>query len=236
MEWTDQRREVIRLIADRILKIRQSHPVRVGIDGGSASGKTVFADQLAELIRHSGRDVIRSGIDGFHNPPEIRHRQGDMSVQGYVEDSFNYQAVREYVLDPLGAGGSLQYTPHIFDHKAGGQDVASTAKASPDAILVFEGVMLFHQDVANGFDFKVSLEVPEDVCLTRAKIRDLKHFGDMETLLEKYNRRFFPGQALHRERHQPLEVADVVVCNKDHRNPAVLRWNLPRHRHQARHS
>jgi uridine kinase len=233
MDWTTQRRVVISEIAEKILRIKLPHPVRVGIDGGSASGKTVFADQLAELVREKGREVIRAGIDGFHNPPEIRHRQGPLSVDGSVEDSFDYRGVREHVLNPLGRGGSREYRHTIFDHKAGRSDFAATLVAPDDAVLIFEGVMLFNREIVEGFDFKVSIEVPEEVCLERAKVRDLGHFGSIDTLLEKYHSRFFPGQALHRERHRPSEAADVVVCNKDHRAPA-LRWNS-RH-HQARHT
>ena len=77
-------------IANRLAAIKLPHPLRVGIDGVSASGKTVLADELAVVLQKMNREVIRTGIDGFHNPPEIRHRRGSMSVEGYVEDSFDY--------------------------------------------------------------------------------------------------------------------------------------------------
>ena len=70
------RKEILNKIARAIGKIELAHPVRVGIDGLSASGKTVFADELASVLQDEGKIVVRTGLDGFHNPPEIRHRQG----------------------------------------------------------------------------------------------------------------------------------------------------------------
>ena len=65
------RKEILEEITHAIGKIELPHPVRVGIDGMSASGKTVLADELAELLQEHGKKVIRAGLDGFHNPPEI---------------------------------------------------------------------------------------------------------------------------------------------------------------------
>ena len=113
------RREILNKIAQAIGEVGLPHPVRVGIDGLSASGKTVFADELAEVLQEQGKKVVRAGLDGFHNPPEVRHRQGPMSVEGYVDDSFDYTAVREKVLQPLGPGGNRKYVPEIFDHQKG---------------------------------------------------------------------------------------------------------------------
>ena len=54
------RKEILNKIARAIGKIELAHPVRVGIDGLSASGKTVFADDLPGFAREGkesfGRD------------------------------------------------------------------------------------------------------------------------------------------------------------------------------------
>ena len=65
------RKEILNKIAHALCKIELAHPVRVGIDGMSASGKTVFADELAGVLHEKGKRVVRAGLDGFHNPPEI---------------------------------------------------------------------------------------------------------------------------------------------------------------------
>tara|TARA_B100001094_G_scaffold331785_1_gene401310 strand:+ start:2423 stop:3142 length:720 start_codon:yes stop_codon:yes gene_type:complete len=217
------RTDILQAIAHRLETIKLPHPLRVGIDGVSASGKTVFADELAIVLRKINREVIRTGIDGFHNPPEIRHRRGVMSVEGYVEDSFDYSAVRKHVLNPLGPGGNLSYVPEVYDHAQGATKQPDPIFASPDAILLFEGVMLFRREIANAFDYRILVDTSFQEALERAKTRDLRHFGDMKTLLDKYTRRFFPGQKHYLESHRPEEIVDAIIGNDDFGKP-ILRF------------
>lgn len=219
------RRKALSNIVQAIEKVELPHPVRVGIDGLSASGKTVLADELAEFLQERGRKVIRAGLDGFHNPPKTRHRQGTMSVVGYVEDSFDYMAVREKILRPLGPDGNRWYCPQIFDHQKGVLIKPVTREAPIDSILLFEGVMLFRKELIDFFDFRILIMCSEKVILERAKVRDLAHFRDLETLLEKYLKRFLPGQNHYFSKSQPDQVADLLFFNDDPTNPTLA---LPR--------
>ena len=215
------RKEILQTVAHRLATIKLPHPLRVGIDGVSASGKTVLADELEVVLREMNREVMRAGMDGFHNPPEIRHRHGAMSVEGYIEDSFNYTAVRKCVLDPLGPEGSLSYLPEIYDHSIETAKQSDPVFASPDAILLFEGVMLFRQEIVNAFDYKILVETSFEVALERAKTRDLKHFGNMQTLLDKYTLRFIPGQKRYMAECQPAAKANVILTNDDPDHPKL---------------
>jgi uridine kinase len=215
------RKEILSKIAQAIREVELPHPVRVGIDGLSASGKTIFADELGEVLQEDGKKVVRAGLDGFHNPPEIRHRQGPMSVEGYVDDSFDYLAVREKVLQPLGPGGDRRYAPEIFDHQKGEAKTVELKNAPEDAILLFEGVMLFRKELVDFFDFRVLVMCSVVVILERAKVRDIEHFGNLETLLEKYQKRFIPGQKKYLSENQPAQVADVIFFNDDPEHPSI---------------
>jgi hypothetical protein len=69
----DARRRVDAQATRRSTTVRDAVPlpagrdcVRVGVDGADVAGKTVFADQLAELLLASGREVVRISADGFH--------------------------------------------------------------------------------------------------------------------------------------------------------------------------
>ncbi|MBT3568348.1 MAG: uridine kinase [Opitutae bacterium] len=215
------RTDILQAVAHRLAAVKLPHPLRVGIDGVSASGKTVLADELAGILQKMNRAVIRTGIDGFHNPPEIRHRRGSMSVEGYVEDSFDYSAVHKCVLEPLGPEGSLGYQSEIFDHATGTRKKSDQVLASPDAILLFEGVMLFRKEIANAFDYRILVDTTFEVALERAKTRDLKHFGNMQTLLEKYTRRFIPGQKRYLAECRPAEQANAIFQNDDPYRPKI---------------
>ena len=215
------RADVLQEISRRLEEMCLEYPMRVGIDGISASGKTVFADELAQILRDAGREVVRAGLDGFHNPPEIRHRLGPNSVEGYRRNSFDYSSVRRLVLDPLGPGGDLSYQTEIFDHLEGESQETETKKASPKAILLFEGVMLFREELCNCFDYKILVHSSFEVALERAKVRDLRKFGCLEILLQKYTERFFPGQKEYLEQFRPEKLADIVVKNDDCESPTI---------------
>ncbi|MBT3637277.1 MAG: hypothetical protein HN531_10080 [Opitutae bacterium] len=60
-----------------------------------------------------------------------------------------------------------------------------------------------------------------EVILERAKIRDLAHFGDMETLIEKYEQRVVPGQKKYLAENQPTQVAELIFFNSDPESPSI---------------
>lgn len=110
-----QRRQLLINIASELIKLIPDRIARIAIDGVDGSGKTTFADELAETIG-SRRPVIRASVDGFHNPRALRYARGRHSHEGFFEDSYNYSALKQVLLDPLSPGGSLRYRKVIFDH------------------------------------------------------------------------------------------------------------------------
>ncbi|MGK0240380.1 MAG: uridine kinase [Candidatus Pelagisphaera sp.] len=206
---------------DAIQSLKAPHPLRIGIDGASASGKSTFANQLVEPLRKLGRTVIRASIDGFHNSPEIRYRQGQDSPIGYVEDSFDKSAVIENVLKPLGPDGDLSYCESLFDFVSNQRTQAKPQQAPADSILIFEGVMLFCDQLAHHFDFRIFVDSNFDTIINRALKRDSDRLGGKTATLEKYNSRYIPGQKEYFERHSPQKQANLVIDNNDYRKPRI---------------
>ncbi len=205
-----------------IHSLKARHPVRVGIDGVSASGKTTFADQLVEPLRKLGRTVIRASIDGFHNPPETRYRQGESCPIGYLEDSFDKQAVIENILYPLGPSGSLNYRDSLFDFVSNRKTQAQLRQSEAEAILIFEGVLLFCDQLAPHFDFRIFVDTSFDTVIERALKRDRSRLGGKQSTLAKYNQRYIPGQKEYLKRHAPREQANLVIDNNDYRQPRII--------------
>ncbi|MEL0118623.1 MAG: hypothetical protein VXB01_06745, partial [Opitutae bacterium] len=116
--------------------------------------------------------------------------------------------VQDCVLVPLGPGGNLRIREQVYNHKIDAIQETKWANIEPDSILVFEGVMLFRDELSDSFDFKILLETSYSVSLERAKIRDLAHFGDLKTLESKYCQRFLPGQDLYIKQCRPDQLAD----------------------------
>ncbi|WP_247829095.1 hypothetical protein [Arthrobacter antioxidans] len=106
-------REFMRSLADDLLTVLGPTGRLVAVDGVDGSGKTSFTASLAAEIRH--RPMIVIHVDDFLNPSPIRHAQGRHSPDGFWRDTYNYAALRESVLAPLGPNGDGQYSPASYD-------------------------------------------------------------------------------------------------------------------------
>ena len=209
-------------LAIRITQIELDHPIRVAIDGVDAAGKTTLADELVPYLESMNRPVIRASIDGFHNPASVRHSRGALSPHGYYRDSFNYRALIEGLLIPLGPGGSLEYVPVFFDFRTNGLVHRKLELAEKNAVLMFDGVFLLRPELIRYWDFSISVQASFEVTLSRALRRDRELFGSDDAVRLRYQRRYVPGQRLYLEECLPKEKASVVIDNNDPSNPSIM--------------
>ncbi|MBO0687214.1 MAG: hypothetical protein J2P45_29035, partial [Candidatus Dormibacteraeota bacterium] len=140
---TGPRDVVLGELAGRVLSVTRQHPVRVAIDGCSAAGKTTLADELADAVRErTARAVIRVGIDYFKRARALRTAFPPDSPESYYLDSWDYAAVRDLLLIPLGPGGSRRYRSAVMDLGARVAVEAPVEVAPDDAILLADGAFL----------------------------------------------------------------------------------------------
>jgi uridine kinase len=216
------RAALLAYLAARILALIRPHPVRVALDGVDAAGKTTLADDLVPLLQAAGRPVVRASVDGFHQPRARRYARGALSPEGYYYDAFDYAALRARLLAPLGSGGDGHYQTASFDFR---QDVPldpPVQQATPDMILLVDGVFLLRPELRDGWDFTIFVDIPFETSLARALIRDQELFGSAEKVRERYLQRYIPGQRLYLQAARPREYADVVVENSDPQHPRLL--------------
>jgi uridine kinase len=217
-----KRSQLLNYLADRIIEIKRSHPIRVGLDGPDAAGKTTLADELVAPVRGHGRPVIRASIDGFHNPARIRHARGSVSPEGYYYDSFNYGTVTESLLAPLGPDGSRRYCAAAFDYRTDLPVSIETRLAEENAILLFDGVFLLRPELAAYWDFTIFVDASFEVALARAQERDAAFLGSVEEVRRRYEQRYIPGQKLYFAECRPKERAQVVIDNSDPADPVII--------------
>ena len=194
-----------------------AHPPRIAINGPDAAGKTTLADELAVVLREGGREVIRASVDGFHRPRVERYRQGPDSPGGYYEDTFDYDALRTLLLDPLGPDGSREYRTAAFGFRADKAVVDPPERASersaaarrwrlPSPTPASRGLGLHHLRLS---------ELRRDASSSSAS-RDLELFGTAPDEVERrYRVRYIPGQELYFAEARPDETADTIVVNED---------------------
>jgi uridine kinase len=217
------REVVLDELAEAIDSLERGHPVRVAVDGVGVSGKTSLADELVAPLSRRGRPVIRASIDGFHRPRAERLRRGDESPEGYLHDSFDYDAVREVLLKPLGPGGDAVYRTAVFDFRTDAPVESPRLEADPESVLIFDGVFVLRPELDDCWDFRVFVEASFDETLSRALSRDLELFGSKEGVRRRYEMRYIPGESAYLRLYRPRERADVVVVNNDPAD-ASLEW------------
>ncbi len=216
-----KRIQLVEQVAHQIAATKRTHPFRVAIDGVDAAGKTTLANELVGPLEKRNRPVIRASIDGFHNPRLVRYRRGKDSPEGYFYDSFDLEALKTYLLKPLGPGGNGQYQTAVFDFRTDSRIFPAKQQAQANSILLFDGVFLLRPEHIGCWDFTVFLDVDFDVVIERAARRDLALFGSAEQVRERYRTRYIPGQKIYLNTCQPRARADVLIDNNDLMNPRI---------------
>src|SRR3954463_2420906 len=158
-------------IAAMILALEAPHPLRIGIDGFCAAGKTTLANAVAEKLEAKERRIIRASADNFQNPPEVRWQLGPRSPEGFFRHAIDFQALRSELLEPLGPQGSLQYRTSTYDVRALRPNLSPQYGATPSAILLLDGLFLHVPALAGCFELTVFIRADYETCIARARVR-----------------------------------------------------------------
>jgi uridine kinase len=198
-------------IATRILQLTPGHPIRVGIDGFCASGKTTLADALALELRAAGRDVVRVSADDFQNPPEVRWQLGPRSPEGFFRYQIDFPALRTLLLEPLGPNGSQRFRSSCYDVHASRPNLSIERTASNAAVLVLDGLFLHAPVLEHCFDFTILIAAEFETCLRRALARNQERSDNLTELEAVYREKYIPGFELYCREVAPRERASSVV-------------------------
>lgn len=207
-------------VLDRVAEVVLDGPERqlVAVDGADGSGKTWFADELAQVLRGRGRVVVRASVDSFHHPREHRHRLGRTGVTVWTRH-FDYAALRRELLDPWRKGPGSPYRTRWHDVDSDAL-VDDPARPVPDAgVLLVDGVFTQRPALAPVWDLAIWLEVPLTVSVRRMAARD----GTVDDVDDPDQRRYADAQQIYRRTCRPADRADVVVDNADLDRPVLLR-------------
>ena len=190
------RAELLTLLSEHIIaRKRDGRPLKVGIDGRCAAGKTMLADELGQVLGAKGFDVLRPSVDGFHHPRERRYRQGEYSARGYYEDAYDYDAVVRALLRPV----------------------------SGNTILLFEGIFVFRALINRYWDFRILVDVDANTSVARSLVRDAGVIGTADVVQRKLEVRYEPAWQMYVGEEDPESKADVVIDNRKTDSPLILK-------------
>ncbi|MEU8225651.1 uridine kinase [Kribbella sp. NPDC048915] len=219
------RAEVLEQLADEVLRVERPHPVRVGVDGCSAAGKTTLADELADVLRRrTGREVIRAGLDHFKQAPELRTAYPVDSPESYYFEMYDNTAIRERLLAPLGPGGDRRYVAGLRDSSATVVLKGPVCTAPDDALLIADGAFLQRPELNDHWDLRIYVHVSFATVLRRGIARDQQWMDSPAAAEQRYRTRYIPGEQLYIKTVDPAERADLLVDNE---NPAAATLSTP---------
>lgn len=144
------------LFAELDRRLAGNVPVRLAIEGGSASGKTTLGQILAERY-----DCTVFHMDDFFLRPEQR------TASRFAEPGGNVDRERflAEVLLPLRCGEKILY--RRFDCAA--MQLQSAVEITPGKLVVTEGAYSMHPELAEFYDLSVFLDISPE--LQRERIR-----------------------------------------------------------------
>jgi len=191
-----RRTELLTFLAEEIIARKvEERPLKAGIDGRCAAGKTTLADELGRVLSARGFVVLRPSVDGFHHPRERRYQQGEYSAQGYYEDAYDYGSVASALQEPLSA----------------------------NTILLFEGIFVFRSQINTFWEYRILVDVDAATSLSRSLVRDTGLIGPADVVRRKFDQRYEPAWQIYVDQEDPEAVADVVIDNREVANPQILK-------------
>lgn len=198
------------------------YPLRVAVDGITASGKTTLADELSAELSREGRQVIRIRMDDFHHLRQHRYRQGSDSARGYYDDAYDFEALYQHVLGPLGPAGNRTYRRRIIDLASNALISEPPEIAKSDAVLITDGSFMqrHHRDDWDAVIF-VNTSFPE--ALRRGILRDADQFGGKAAAEQRYIQRYHAAARLYVDEVNPARAADFVLDNDEIATPELHR-------------
>ena len=222
------REDLLKYLAEEIVARKNTHkPLKVGIDGRSASGKSTMADALGSVFVSRGLEVLRPSVDDFHHPRERRYRKGEFSAAGYYEDAYNYEAVIDFLLKPL-SGDEFPILCRQAAHnwRTDMLDTAPSVQVDANSVLLFDGLFLFRRELNSYWDFRILLDIDPATSVSRALGRDTGVQGEADFVRKKYEARYEPAWLIYLTEEHPESKADIIVDNRDYMNPKIRNFSF----------
>ena len=190
-------------------------PAILGVSGDAASGKSLFARDMARLLRSRGVHAVSVTLEAFarSGAPGAPGGRGETGEVRYVEDWFDLERLDRELFDPWAREAPLEVSAEAY------LDRDAPALDGPVRVVVLEGPFLFEPRIHSRLTRTVHLDVPEDLRWRRlvgrggAPDAGGTRSGDAASL-EAY-----------RTRCDPHRLADVVL---DASNPLAVPAHAPR--------
>jgi uridine kinase len=190
-------------------------PLIIGIAGGSGSGKSTVARNVAELLTTSSVAFI--DMDAYYKNFSQLSLDERRKLNWDHPDAFDYDLLCSH-LDALSQRQAIEKPEYDFvTHLRREQ----TSRVEPADVVVIDGILLFVDDrVRDLCDVKVFVDADADIRLIRRIERDTHEHGrPLDEIIEQY---LSTVQPMHLQFVEPSKrYADVIVPRGGHNAIAI---------------
>lgn len=188
---------VMKKLLDKIKEILEDNPQAViATDGMCASGKTTFAEKLAEEF---GFQVVHT--DDFFLPFDMRTEERLSQPGGNV----HYERLVDEVIIPLKEKRTFEYC--VFDCSSG--TYGKSRKITHGRPVIIEGAYSLHPEIPDIYDLKLFFSVSSETQLERIEKRN----GIQA--LEVFKEKWIPFENRYFKEFGIPEKCDVVLTEED---------------------
>jgi uridine kinase len=190
-------------------------PLMIGIAGGSGSGKSTVARNVAAALGDASVAFI--DMDAYYLDHKHLSLEERRKVNWDHPNAFDWELLTEQ-LSHLANGSAIDKPVYDFVEHARSQE---TVRIPPADVVVIDGILLFVDARARELcDVKVFVDADADIRLIRRIRRDMAKRGrPLAEILEQY---LSTVQPMHLEFVEPSKrYADVIVPRGGH-NPVAI--------------
>jgi len=145
--------------------------LRLGLDGPVELDTAGLADTVATALAEQAVPVARVSARDFLRGRSVRLEYGHDDPDSVYDLWYDFPALRREVLDALLPDGRHTWLPRLRDPDTDRSVRVTPQPAPPGTVAVVDGRFLAREDVRDGFDLIVHLDV-SDAALGRRLPRD----------------------------------------------------------------
>lgn len=177
----------------------------LGISGGTGSGKTTFAEKIAQ---HFAKKALYIPHDRYYKD------QSHLAMSDRVKTNYDHPDALEtnlfiQHLQQLVSGNNVELPEYDFTVHTRKND--SKTVVSPAPLIIIEGILIFENETLRDMcDLKVFIDVPADIRILRRTMRDIEE--RQRTIESCYEQYITFSRPMHEKFVEPTkEFAEIII-------------------------